>query len=177
MNLFGNKQRLCTNGWLVAALLLLGLNGYAYFSLESQALEGNSRTITALRQKLDQLKNIAANSTLLAPDRIFNGSFFSRFNAKEPGQPRIAHEPENTAQADKSNPAQLPLLTGILESLDPIDGIRYLAVLNGKVCRENDRVESFTVTKISKSGVVLKGFGARWEIQSPTPYYSNDQGR
>ena len=52
MKLWGNRQRLCLSGWITAALLLLGLNGFHLLALENQQLVGHSPTIKALRASL-----------------------------------------------------------------------------------------------------------------------------
>ena len=38
MKLWGNRRRLCFSGWLMAALFIVGLNGFHLLALENQRL-------------------------------------------------------------------------------------------------------------------------------------------
>ena len=177
MSFFRNRQRVFIGAWLAAAFMLLGFNGYLYLLPGAGTLEGNSRVMRSLQQKLTRL-NLAVEKTGF----VKTGKWFC---AALPAQPHTSgpapSKSDDGSGAGKEtavvHPVELPRLTGILESSDSVDGLRYVAVLNGKVCRERERIDSFTVRKIMKDKVILKGFGTQWEIRNPAPGYSSDRGR
>ena len=171
MKLAGNKQRACIGGWLLAALLLIGLNAGQLMSLADQPLIGYSPTIKALRSGLQQF------------DSNWVGHVFSFASDIELPQPSKNGEslpakaaPGNSSNQESDQPTILPSLTGIMQIVRP-DGVVYFqAVLNGKVCRTNDKIDDFSVVKISPAGVVVRRAGFKWTIDSPKPYYSTDRG-
>jgi hypothetical protein len=75
-----------------------------------------------------------------------------------------------------SDPAPLPALTGILQAIGPQGAVNFHAVLNGRVCREKDLIDRYTVEQIKPTGVVLRRSGGKYFIKSPSPFYSSDQG-
>jgi hypothetical protein len=63
-----------------------------------------------------------------------------------------------------------------MQVVDPEGAVYFQAVLGGKVCRTNDKIDGFTIVSISPAGVVVRRSGFKWTIDSPKPYYSSDQG-
>ena len=177
MKLTGSRQRVCLGGWLLAALLLLGLNAYRFMSLEQQPLVGYSQTIKILHVKLQQFdRTLAAGAFSLDRRMDVLRSFTSSSQVRKPA----AGRPGSTAQADLqspvSDPTVLPYLSGIMQVLGPHGSLSFQAVLNGRVCRERDKIDDFAVADISPAGVVVRRKSRQWLIKSPSPYYSSDQG-
>jgi len=70
----------------------------------------------------------------------------------------------------------LPKLSGIMQALDPRGAVYYRAVLNGRVCGVRDKIDEYTVVKISPTAVVIRHAGYNWTLDSPVPYFSSDLG-
>ncbi len=177
MNLFGNRQRLCFSGWILAALIVVAFNGLEYVSLESRPLEGHSRTIKLLRLKLSRLESATANKLADVNGLDTMRMFFARYFHANKNQPLESTQLENEPHLKNPVEIVLPTLSGIVQVLDHQGLIRYQAVLNGKVCQQKDQLLGFTVGKISTEGVELHKMGQRQFIKSPVIYYSNDQGK
>ena len=177
MNISGNKQRLCIGAWFLAALLLMGLNVFQFLSLEEQPLVGYSQTVKVLQVKLEDFEKIGATGAFALKNRLNPlkvDSWFSSGSKTEdhPGAGKVP----NLADIQESAESTLPRLSGILRALQPGGTLYYSAVLNGRVCRVKDKIDEFTVVKISPTSVVVRRGGHDWTLDSPTPYFSSDQG-
>jgi hypothetical protein len=164
-------------GWFLAALVLLGLNASRFMSLEQQPLVGYSQTVKALQSKLQDFDKMAASGVFSMKDQfnlLETGAWLSAGGkaAANPG----ADTAKSGSQIPDAAESALPTLTGIMQALDPRGSIYYRAVLNGRVCRVRDKIDEFTVVKISPAGVVVRRAGRSWTLDSPTPYFSSDQG-
>lgn len=178
MKHYGSIQRLCMGGWLLAAVILAWVNGLYFMALESEPVKGDPATIRALRMKLSRLESVAADSAQHLIGQDDTQGFFAAYRVPQ----SAPMTPSATSADGGSAPVAaaatgLPVLTGILQVLDRPGAPYYLAVLNGRVCGEQDQVSEFTVGKISSEGVALHRSGGRWFIESPRPYYTSDQGK
>ena len=177
MKISGSRQRLCMGGWFLAALVLLGLNASQFMSLEQQPLVGYSQTVKTLHSKLQDFDKMAAAGVFSVKDQfdLFEAGAWFSTGSKAAGNSGAA-KAENGSQIPDAAESLLPTLTGIMQALDPRGAIYYRAVLNGRVCRVRDKIDDFTVVKISPAGVVVRRSGRSWTLDSPTPYFSSDQG-
>lgn len=174
MKLVGGKQQLCTAGWTLAALVLVAINGFGFLGLESRPLQGNSPAVSSLRQKLARLESRLAENART----IFSGDGFRQELLAMQASYDSAAPPDKQGSAISSTvKVALPELTGILQIDTPAGTRRYMAVLDGRVCRETDQVTAFSVEKISAEGVLLSRGGMEWFVERPEPRYSLDQGR
>jgi hypothetical protein len=178
MNIAGSRQRLCLGGWFLAALLLAGWNAYGFMSLEQQPLVGYSPTIKMLRADLQQFDDSLGAGLLSVDYRKALQRLLTPKSAT--ADPQVDRKPA-AVPVDPAAPASsatgLPSLSGIMQVLDAAGSTYFQAVLNGRVCREMDRIDDYIVAHISPVGVVLQRSGRQWLIKSPTPYYSSDQGK
>ncbi len=177
MKISGSRQRLCVGGWFLAALLLFGLNASRFMSLEHQPLVGYSRTIKALQSRLQDFDKMAATGVFSLKDQFNLREAGARYStgsktAENSGEAKA----KNVSKAPDATGSALPALTGIIQAMDPRGAIHYRAVLNGRVCRTRDKIDEFTVVRISPSGVVVRRAGRSWTLDSPTPFFSSDQG-
>ncbi len=177
MKIGGSKQRLCIGGWCLSALVLMGLNAFRLMTLEQQPLVGYSQTIKAVQARLQDFDKTVATGIFSLKDRISPVSAASRFSTNS--KTAMRHEDGKGAQemriADGAE-TMLPTLSGILQALDLRGTVTYRAILNGRVCGERDKIDAFTVVKISPTAVVVRRAGRNWTLDSPTPYFSSDQG-
>lgn len=161
----------------MAALVLLGLNASRFMSLEQQPLVGYSPTVKVLQSKLQDFDRMLATGVFTFKNRIdqIEAGAHCLANYKAAGERRTAFA-EDSVQSPDDTASVLPTLAGIVQALDPRGAIYYRAVLNGRVCRVRDKIDEFTVVKISPSKVVVRRAGRSWTLDSPTPYFSSDQG-
>jgi len=176
MIIWGNRRRLCLGSWILAALLLIGLNGYHLIALENQPLVGHSPTIKALRLNLGHYENTLSTPVLCADDQRLHPILVRYAEPPAPAPSASAPPPEITAPVPAPDRTALPVLAGIVQALDQQGRQSYRALLDGQVCRTGDKVGSFVVARISPGGVVLNRAGQQWHVEAPAPRYSQDQG-
>lgn len=172
MKMIGGKQRLCISGWVLAAMGIAAFNVNAWISLESRPLEGKPILIKALSQKIARLES------------VFDLAQFERFGREAAALPVALRKVpaaegslHNQSPGVSSENFPLPVLSGIVRIADPLRRPYFLAVLDGRVYRENEHVQAYLIADISPQGVVLRRDGASWRIANPAPYYSSDGGR
>jgi hypothetical protein len=176
MMIWGNRRRLCLGSWILAALLLIGLNGYHLIALENQPLVGHSPTIKALRLNLGHYENTLSTPVLSTDDKRLHPILIRYAEPPAPAPPAIAPPAEIAAPVVAPDRTVLPVLAGVVQALDQQGRQSYWALLDGRVCRTGDRVGAFVVDRISPRGVVLNRAGRQWSIEAPAPHYSQDQG-
>jgi len=176
MKIAGSRQRLCCGAWLLAASVLCGLNVFPLMSMEARPQTGYSRTIRELQTNLQRLDAVLA-AQLLPLRQSLELSDFSRpsqagVHGTGPGATRAGA----TSRDPMPEAAPLPALSGIIETMAPDGSVCFKAVLNGRGFREKDKLDDFTIEKITPGGVVLRHARQTWFIPCPTPFYSSDQG-
>ncbi len=172
------KQQLCMAGWLLAAILLVSINGLAFISLEDTALDGEPANLRLLRSQLAMLESISAAKAHDVTDMRALQRFFAAYHPSRSSSPAPEAKPAiGSPVTEAGENAALPGLAGVLQKLDNQGLPFFLAVLGGRVCSEKDQVGHFTVGAISAEGVVLQRAGMRWFLPSPQAYYNSDQGR
>jgi hypothetical protein len=102
------------------------------------------------------------------------GAWFS-VDGKAADNPGIG-KGRNGIQIPDATESILPKLSGIVQALDTRGAIYYRAVLNGHVCGLWDKIDEFTVVKISPTAVVVRRAGRNWTLDGPKAYFSSDQG-
>lgn len=177
MKITGSRQRLCCGAWLLAAVLLGGLNIFALMSLEAQPTVRYSHTIQELQANLQRFDAILSAHGLPYDQHWELPEYFNPSSAAG-NAPAV--RPSTQVQTEhlklKPEPNPLPVLSGVIRTLDPNGSVYFQAVLNGRSYRERDQLDDFTVDRITPAGVVLRRTQRTWFIQCPTPFYSSDQG-
>jgi hypothetical protein len=173
----GNRQMLCCGAWMLAAVLLGGLNLFPLISMEALPTMGSTPTIRDLQMKLQRFDAILEANGLPLPARWELPGFFNPSpaagNAPAERPPRHV-QVEPGSQMPEQTP--LPALSGIIRTLDADGSVYFQAVLNGRGYREKEKFDDFTVNSITTAGVILRRSEKTWFIRCPTPYYSCDQG-
>ncbi len=166
----GDKQRSFIGVWVLAALLILGVNGLNLTNLLDQPLLGNPREVKGIRRQwklLGQLNALAIREAKAVAE-VDLDSVFSRF------EPMSAlkiwkEDPDDPAEAETKQDAgpALPVLTGILCVSDLEGNVRSTAVFDGKRYGEKDEVQGFRIERIAEEGVYLVREGKRWLVPAP----------
>jgi hypothetical protein len=164
----GDKQRSFIGAWVLAALIVLGVNGLNLTNLLDQPLLGNSREVKGIRRQwtlLEQLSSLAIKEAKAVAE-VDLDRVFSRF---EPLSVLMAWDTGTAAeevQAEESGPI-LPMLTGIVSVSDLKGNVRSTAVFHGKRYKEKDQVQGFHIEKIAEEGVYLTKWGTNWFVPAP----------
>ena len=161
----------------MAALILMVINGFGFLSIEGQTIEGHSPLIKSLQQKLVRLENTPSVQKVI---NISQKEIQRLFAVYHRAKPSSIEDKKMSGKLDRPSgnmdePA-LPPLNGIIQIVDSSGSTYYTALFGGKSYREKDRLMNFVVTEISLRGVMLSHSDKRRFIQSPTIYYSIDQG-
>jgi hypothetical protein len=177
MKFVGSTQRLCCGALLLAAALIGGLNAFALMSMEARPIQGYSGTIRELQTNLQRFEIIQSTHALPFQLSWQVPELFNPFPSPGGG---LDVPPSSQERTDRRSPGleptPLPVLSGIIRTLDANGSVYFQAVLNGRSCRKNDQIDNFTVSQITPAGVVLRRTELTWFIQCPMPPYSSDQG-
>lgn len=172
----GSRKRLCIGGWVLAAFIFLGYNGFVLASLFSPSLVGRSKETRLASQKWLRLENKISLIMKEAVDKIDLKPIVSRFTPDlrvvKKQSPQLRAEPSEFEGKFEIKP---PVLTGIMKILDAQGNQRSFALIEGKRLMEKDSVRGFTVQKITNKGVVLKRSGKTWFVPAPTVFFSLDK--
>jgi len=170
----GDKQRSFIGAWVLAALIVLGVNGLNLTNLLDQPLLGNSREVKGIRRQwklLEQLNSLAIKEAKAVAgvdlDRVF-----SRFEPMSVLKGWDTGTESEEVQAEESGPI-LPTLTGILSVSDLEGNVRSTALFDGERYKEKDQVQGFRIEKIAEEGVYLTKWGTNWFVPAPEGEFSS----
>jgi hypothetical protein len=151
---------------LLAATGLLAYVGYAMLAFFEPPLSVPSHEVSTAHRKLLELAQadaVAAPVRSAALDRMFAASAADTGTAPKATSPLVPEEPE------------LPVLSGISKSLNVRGEVRYRAILNGRAVVERDRIDGYTVRRISDAGVLLARDSQTINLPLPEVFYSHSQ--
>jgi hypothetical protein len=170
----GNLKHAWIGLWVLAGLIVTGINGAALLSLLDEPLAGYSsqvrRAARAFRQYQQLLeaekKKMASGLDLLA----------GLFEAETDEKPPEAAAPQPIApkpvRKKPPQPVVLPVLTGVVTRTSENGTRQWLALMDGRVRTRGDRIRQLTVRKIDGRGVVLAKGSRTWFVKAPEIAYS-----
>lgn len=174
MHRLGSRMHVLVGLWILAGLVVVGINGTMLMSLLDEPLAGYSSGVRIADQgfrKYRMLVTAEAEKITSGMDRLI-----SRFETEvvEEEKPAIKKPPAPPSFAKKMAPAPvaLPTLTGIVTSRSTDSTARRLALMDGRICAEGDRFGDFTVKRITRGGVSLVRGGQAWFLKTPDIAYS-----
>ncbi len=163
-----DRQRSFMGAWVLAALLVLGINGFHLTNLLDQPLLGHSREVKGIRQQwklLEQLRSLAIREAKAVAD-VDLDRLFSRFEPLSVPKVWEAEGADEAVEEEESGPI-LPKLTGIVRVSDLDGNVETSAVFHGKRYVEKNKVEGFRIEKIAEEGVYLTKWGTNWFVPAP----------
>jgi hypothetical protein len=173
----GSRKRLCIGGWVLAAFIFLGYNGFVLASLFSPPLVGRSKETRLASQKWLRLEK---KNSLIMKENIDNIDLKSIVSRLTPDlsvvKKRFSQPQVETREFEGKFEIKPPVLTGIMKILDAQGNLRSFALIEGKRLMEKDSVRGFNVQKVTNKGVVLTKRKKTWFIPTPKVYFSLDQG-
>ena len=164
----GGKQRSFMGAWVLAALIILGVNGLNMADLLDQPLLGNSREVKGIRRQwklLEQLSSLAIKEAKAVAE-VDLDRVFARFEPLSVLNVWDTGTEAEEAQAEESGPI-LPVLTGLLSVSDLKGNVRSTAVFYGRRYKERDEIQGFRIEKIAEEGVYLTKWGTNWFVPAP----------
>ncbi len=156
--------------WILAGLLVAGLNGYALMAFLDSPLSGYSDGIRAADRgmlKFRALLDADTRKTMSGMDRLAKRFSAVPAVADQPPATRNAVVPPAAKKRVTAAPVELPPLAGIITGRSPNGAVRRLALLGGTVFSEGDMLGELTVKGISARGVHLAGGGNHWFLKAP----------
>ncbi len=174
MHRLGSRMHVLIGLWILAGLVVVGVNGTMLMSLLDEPLAGYSSGVRIADQgfrKYRMLVTAQAEKITSGMDRLI-----SRFETGvvEEEKPAIKKPPAPPSIAKKRAPAPvaLPTLTGIMTSRSSDGDARRLAVLDGRIYAEGEQLGNLTVKGIARGGVSLVKGGQAWFLKAPDIAYS-----
>ena len=165
-------KRILGAAWLAAGIFLAGYNQAALRGLSAPPSTDFPGEIRRALKGHDRLLQLSARRG--GEGGIDINRFFSRHTpaAPVPGGRETARRV--SPKKNGCGGGRLPALSGILRRVDIHGKRRLIAVMAGMNLAEHQRVDGFTVHKITEKGVILKRGAERWFLPAPNARYSLD---
>ena len=170
MIIIGSHNKLCFNGLILAALLLLAYNGLVLMPLLNPAIIERSEEVKLASRKWQKL----SERDLLIVKEIWDNKDIELV-ASRLGSDISEMMADSLNQKDDGIGIKLPSLTGIMQISDIHGNIISVAVIEGKRLVEKDEINGFKVKSVARKGVALKKAGRRWFIPAPEVQFSIDK--
>lgn len=170
--LFPNNSRVFIGSWVIAAISILGLNLEKLGDLQYSPMVENSSLVNTIRLKHYHFEQVLSERKADL-DISWDRPVLLINLTKPPVLPKaVSSEAQKEDAPERDRSVQLPKLSGILMVGGNSSKSRYSAVLDGKVCSENEICSEFKIKEISSSGVLLSQNKRSWFIPTPEVYYS-----
>jgi hypothetical protein len=170
----GSRVQALIGLWILAGLIVVGINGAVFMSLLDEPLAGYSPGVRTADRGFRQYRTLVAAEAR----KITSGMDFlvSRFghgveDTEKPTDRPVPDPPPAVKPAP--HPAmRLPTLTGVI-TRQASDGTAIrLAVMDGRICAVGDRFQNLTIKTITRKGVSLAGKEKSWFLKMPEITYS-----
>ena len=174
MHRLGSRIHALIGLWILAGLVVAAINGYMLMSLLDEPLAGYSSGVRNADRGFRQYRMLsAAEAEKITLGMDLLASWFKPIVVEEEKpefQKLLAPPPPEKKVAP--SPVVMPTLTGIMTSRSADGTARRLAVMDGRICAEGDRVRDLTVKGITSGGVSLVRGGQAWFLMAPEMAYS-----
>ncbi|WP_419661994.1 uncharacterized protein Dvar_24360 [Desulfosarcina variabilis str. Montpellier] len=179
MKLLKHRFQIIIGLWVLAGLMVAGINGYLLLSLLDQPLAGYSPGARQVRRQFQQYQRLLESET----EKISSGMqlLAERFASRTPDTDSAVaiHEKEKSAvnvEKKVNRPTVvLPVLAGIVTRHTPVGRLQRIALLNNGIFSEGEMLQEFTIRKISADGVLLAKGKKTWFLKRPEIAYSLSQ--
>jgi hypothetical protein len=174
MHRSGSRVQALIGLWILAGLVVVGINGAMLMSLLDEPLAGYSTGVRTADRGFRQYRMLVAAEA----HKITSGMdlLASRFgprveDTEKPATQRVP-DPPSVVKPVKPPAVKLPTLTGVLTRRSTDRIATRLAVIDGRICAVGDRCRGFTVKAITREGVSLVRNKQTWFIKVPETTYS-----
>jgi len=153
MRKIANQQLLSIVGWIVAALIILGINGAKLTSLRNSIYEIHSTKTISTGLKANQLEEVLKKNKEKEIDYYKNLDKILLFGSKSTHPDREILTTGITDGLKKIGVTILPQLSGVIQVSDINGDLQSFAIIEGKRYKEKEQAEGFTLSEITSKGV------------------------
>ncbi|MBR9985319.1 MAG: hypothetical protein KFF68_05360 [Desulfosarcina sp.] len=174
MHRLGSRIHALVGLWILAGLVVAGANGAMLMSLLDDPLAGYSGGVRMADQgfRTYRTRVTAQAEKITSGMDLLIGRFKSGDVEEEKPVVQQPSAPPSSVKTKAPAPVALPTLTGILTSRSSDGDAMQLAVLDGRICAEGDRLDNLTVMRIARGGVSLVKGDQAWFLPAPDLAYS-----
>jgi hypothetical protein len=169
-----SRMRALIGLWILAGLMVVGVNGTMLLSLLDEPLAGYSSGVRNADRAFRQYRmRLTAETEKMTSGMKRLTSWFDPVVVEEE-QPLLQKTPTSPSLAKKmAHPkVVLPTLNGIMTSRSSDGSTRRLALLDGRICAQGAPLGDFTVKRIARGGVSLAQGDRVWYLKAPDVAYS-----
>jgi hypothetical protein len=162
-----NQQMLSIAGWIVAAFIILGINGAELISLCNSI---NDRLLTetiSASVKTNQLEKFIKK---IKEDEIEYRKSLKKimlFGSKSTYSDQELPVSGISNRIKKIGGTTLPLLSGVIQVSDINGDVQSFAVIEGNKYSTDDQIDGYILREISSKGIVLTKNKKEWFVPIP----------
>ena len=179
MIILENEKRFYNAGWFLAAIFIIGVNGFAFVSAFSPPEVERSKETRLMGQKWRELDDKLSAALKNSFNNINPETIAERFSPIKNSDNKELFPKKNLAEEFKTeteNEISLPILDGIFSILDDNGHYALFALIEGRKMKRHDRIRGFTINKIDPKGVTLVRDGITRFVPLPEiPFSMNRQ--
>jgi hypothetical protein len=171
------KKKVIIGTFVLLAIVLTGYNGFKFMSLYDTPLTGSSLGARLASDKWNRLEDLLMNKES-ADLNVFLESFVQDTPSPELHSETAAQAVQDAQPAllPVPNDPELPVISGLMKTLNSEGKSRVAVFINNKLYYEHDVIEGFVIKKITDKGVNLTRGKRSWQIEPPEISYSVDRG-
>ncbi len=161
--------------WVLAGLVVLGLNGFALLSLLDEPLAGYSSEVREVDRGFREYRELLSHNN----ENMTTGveALKQRFATAVPDKEISPEEEKKQTLVEKEKTIRLPTVTlPVLSGMATsrlVSGVEHRMVfLEDGVYAEGDAMQAFTIREISADGVLLAKGEKTWFLKRPEIAYS-----
>lgn len=173
MHLMGNRTHALIGLWVLAGLVVVGINGAMLMALWSEPLAGYSSQVRDAQRAHGQYRSAVA-AAAEATDHGLD-ALRARFTTTPvPEKTVAAPAPDPPAARVRTAAAAVPLpvLEGVVTHRSANGRTYCLALMDGRVWTEGERLRGLTVNRIDRRGVALTRGQRTFFLEAPEPTHS-----
>lgn len=173
MHLLGNRTHALIGLWILLGLVVIGINGAMLMALWSEPLAGYSDQVRDAERALGQYR-AAVTATLGATDEGMDALKARFTTAAVPEQSVVAPAAVPPVAKARTAPAaiSLPVLEGVVTHREANGRTSCLALMDGRVWTEGERLRGLTVHRIDRRGVALSSGQRTFFLEAPAMTHS-----
>lgn len=164
-----NHKKLFIGGWIVGALIMLGYNVSILKNMLAPHPIAKPGLVMTATQKSDQLYSLSMENIETSRYTRKLKRFIANFERTKSIETNTETKVQDTSVVEE---IRLPKLSGILHIMNAQDTPQNFAVINGQKLREKDRIQGFTIHRITPKGVMLTKAGKQWFLKASEINYS-----
>ncbi len=167
-----NQQMLSIAGWIVAAFIILGINGAELISLRNSI---NDRLLTetiSASVKTNQLEKFIKKTK---EDEIEYRKSLKKimlFGSKSTYSDQELPVSGIFNRIKKIGGTTLPLLSGVIQVSDINGEVQSFAVIEGNKYSTDDQIDGYILREISSKGIVFTKNKKEWFVRIPSVPFS-----